>query len=164
MNSEFINIDERYGDEYPVIIQDYLDINPEGDFEVVGDEIRELYNEEWFRYHQDIASSRNITMTGNFTGYVVVARLLMSKKIKVTLTAEFAEAVKAYQEAHGIKTLAKAIAQLAAIGYESISGKTAPTPTNEHGGWRGNPKSLENLIGYIDELTDYGRNDPAESD
>jgi len=72
--ANFVNIDERYGDEYEVTIQDYLDINPEGDFEEVGNEIRELFDHEWFQHHQDILQGRNITMTGNFTGYMVVAR------------------------------------------------------------------------------------------
>lgn len=86
----------------------------------------------------------------------------MSKEIKVTLTAEFAEAVKAYQETRGIKSLPQAIAKLAAIGYEVATGEPAPIPATKHGGWKGNPKSLENLLSYVDELTDKGRNDPTE--
>lgn len=32
----------------------------------------------------------------------------------------------------------------------------------ERGGWRGNEASLDNLVRRVDELTDGGRNDPAE--
>lgn len=88
----------------------------------------------------------------------------MSKEIKVTLTAEFAAVVKEYQEARGIKTLAKAVAELAALGYEAEIGEPAPMPTNNHGGWRGSENSIKALMERADRLTDYGRNDPAESD
>lgn len=88
----------------------------------------------------------------------------MSKEIKVTLTAEFAEAVKVYQQVHGIKTLAKAVVQLAAIGYEVETGEPVSNPTNQHGGWRGSENSIKALMERADRLTDYGRNDPAESD
>ncbi len=86
----------------------------------------------------------------------------MSKEIKVTLTAEFAAAVTAYQKTNGIPSLPKAIAQLAAIGYEVETGEPAPEAVGKKGGWRGNKKSLENLVHYVDTLTDKGANDPAE--
>lgn len=86
----------------------------------------------------------------------------MSKAIKVTLTAEFAEAVKGYQDAHGIPTMQKALAQLAAIGYEAETGEPAPVTVGKKGGWRGNKKSLENLVSYVDKLTNYGKNDVTE--
>jgi hypothetical protein len=86
----------------------------------------------------------------------------MSKEIKVTLTAEFAAAVKAYQEANGIPSLPKAIAQLAAIGYEVETGEPAPIAVGKKGGWRGNKKSLENLVHYVDKITNYGQDDPTE--
>lgn len=86
----------------------------------------------------------------------------MSKEIKVTLTAEFAAAVTAYQEAHGIPSLPKAIAQLASIGLEAVTGEPAPTAVGKKGGWRGNKKSLENLVHYVDKLTNYGQDDPSE--
>lgn len=38
---EFINIDDRYGDPYSVVISDYLELNPDGEFELRHDGIYE---------------------------------------------------------------------------------------------------------------------------
>lgn len=84
----------------------------------------------------------------------------MSKAIKVTLTAAFAAAVEQYQKDNDIETLAKAVAILAAIGYETATGLDAPEPTNQHGGWRGSEASIKALMDYADRVTDFGRNDP----
>lgn len=84
----------------------------------------------------------------------------MSKQIKVTLTDEFAESVKDYQKEYGSRTLAKAVTELAAIGYKTITGKPVPVASNKHGGWRGNEASIEALMAYADRITGEGAYDP----
>lgn len=42
------------------------------------------------------------------------------------------------------------------------TGEPAPIAVGKKGGWRGNKKSLENLVHYVDKLTNYGQDDPTE--
>lgn len=83
-----------------------------------------------------------------------------TKAVKVTLTVSDLENLKGCT---GETVNAQAV-QRAVIDYLERQGITATSDTLQHGGWKGNPKSLENLLHYVDELTDGGRNDPAESD
>lgn len=46
-NNPFINISDEYGDSVPVTLDDYRELNPDGEFEIVGDEIREYYHEDY---------------------------------------------------------------------------------------------------------------------
>jgi hypothetical protein len=39
--AKFINISERYGGQFNVTVADYKELNPNGKFEIHGDEIRE---------------------------------------------------------------------------------------------------------------------------
>ncbi len=41
----FINIDDRYGPQEELTLEDYYWFNPEGDFRIVGDEIREYFSD-----------------------------------------------------------------------------------------------------------------------
>jgi hypothetical protein len=86
----------------------------------------------------------------------------VSKKL-ITLTAQFAEAVKEYQKANKIKSWTEALLRLAALGYEYETGQQPPEPYLGWGGWRGNEASLKALMEYADRVSDKGRNDPAES-
>lgn len=81
---------------------------------------------------------------------------------KVTVTPEFKEAVAAYQKQRGLKSWSQAMVQLAAIGYQHETGTPPPDAYVAPGGWRGNERSLDNLLHRVDKLTDYGRNDPTE--
>lgn len=83
----------------------------------------------------------------------------MSKPVKLSLTAEFYAAVEAFAKERNMK-LATAIALLASVGYEEVTGKVSPVPTNQQGGWQGNPNSIEALMAYADRVTDFGANDP----
>lgn len=73
---------------------------------------------------------------------------------------EWYEVVTAYQQENDLKSFSEAARQLITRGLQSI-GKQSPEPI-DWGGWRDNPKSLKNLLPYVDKLTDYGRNDPTE--
>ena len=42
----FINVSDRYGDQVEVTIKDYQELNPDGNFEVKGDEIREYLSDK----------------------------------------------------------------------------------------------------------------------
>ena len=41
----FTNISERYGEDETVTIADYQELNPTGTFEIVGDTIREYFED-----------------------------------------------------------------------------------------------------------------------
>ena len=43
---EYVNISEKYGDQVKVTIADYKDLNPEGQFEIICDEIRERFSDK----------------------------------------------------------------------------------------------------------------------
>lgn len=46
MADKFVNISERYGDAVEVTIDDYRELNPEGEFVADSDEIREYFSDE----------------------------------------------------------------------------------------------------------------------
>jgi hypothetical protein len=81
-----------------------------------------------------------------------------TKAVKVTLTQSDLENLK---DRTGETVNAQAV-QKAVIYYLEQHGITATSGDLQHGGWKGNPKSLENLLHYVDKLTNGGRNDPTE--
>lgn len=76
------------------------------------------------------------------------------KKMLIEVPDDVAAALEQYAADTGIKSQRAAAVALiaAALGIEY----NAPV----HGGWRGNPASLEALIRRADDVTDKGRNDP----
>lgn len=42
----YVNISERYGDEVPVVLSDYLELNPTGEFTQTDEGIFEVVNGE----------------------------------------------------------------------------------------------------------------------
>lgn len=44
MNDKYVNISEKYGDRVEVTIADYKELNPDGQFEIICDEIRERFS------------------------------------------------------------------------------------------------------------------------
>lgn len=88
----------------------------------------------------------------------------MSRKTAITVTDEFYAAVEAYRQQHEIKYWSVALVLLASIGYEQETGDSIPAPSPQHGGWRGNENSIKALLERVDRMTNYGANDPAESD
>lgn len=82
-------------------------------------------------------------------------------KTSITFTDDLHAAVEAYRQQQGYSKFTQAAVALMRIGLEAETGEPAPEPPTM-GGWRGNEKSLENLLHYVDELTDKGANDPTE--
>lgn len=79
------------------------------------------------------------------------------KNIRIEIPDNVAAALAVYAADCELSERSAAVALIAAaLGVEYTPPK--------HGGWRGNPASIEALMKRADELTDEGRNDPATPD
>jgi hypothetical protein len=78
------------------------------------------------------------------------------KSFPVKLTMAQKQALRDHAKAHNMSMADVILYALADTIPDFPMDK--PTP----GGWRDNEKSLENLVHYVDKLTDYGKNDPTE--
>lgn len=80
-------------------------------------------------------------------------RLILDDAIDATLTAH-AKRKRVSKRSAATALLVKALSADVGVALDY-------TPP-ERGGWQGNDKSLENLVHYVDKLTDGGANDPTE--
>ena len=86
-------------------------------------------------------------------------------RIYMTVSAELQKLITRYAKEFDISE-SRAAAELAAIGANVQFNEEIPVAVAPHGGRRegAGRKDLDALIEYADKITDFGRNDPSESE
>lgn len=82
-------------------------------------------------------------------------------QMSVAVSPEFYAVVEAHRISGDFKSWSAALLDLATIGYTATYAGAAP---DANAGWGGDRLSVETMMKIADEVTNGGRNDPAENE